>query len=118
MQTRGNDGGIINFVVDSSIPKAMTLAEIVKATNEDRTLKGLRAAIRLNKWDSVVVKEYKYIKDELSISSHGLILRGTRIVVPHSYDRERLILRMKHTSVYRKQKRYFVKRYGSPRSIT
>ena len=31
-----------------------------------------------------MVKEYKHIKDELSISSHGLILRRTRIVVPHS----------------------------------
>ena len=35
----------INFIVDSSVPKAMTLAEIINATNEDRTLKGLRAAI-------------------------------------------------------------------------
>ena len=74
----------INFIVDSIIPKAIALAEIIKATNEDRTLKGLRATIRLNKRDSVVVKEYKHIKDEISISSHGLILRGTRIVVPHS----------------------------------
>ena len=68
----------INFIVDSSVPKAITLAEIIKATNEDRTLKGLRAAIRL------IVEEYKHIKDELSITSHGLILRGTRIVVPLS----------------------------------
>ena len=68
----------INFIVDSSVPKAITLAEIIKATNEDRTLKGLRAAIRL------IVEEYKNIKDELSITSHGLILRGTRIVVPLS----------------------------------
>ena len=74
----------INFIVDSSIPKAMTLEEIVKATNDDLTLKGPRAAIRLNKWDSPVVKEYKHVKDELSISSHGIILRGTRIVVPHN----------------------------------
>ena len=38
----------INFLVDFSMPKAVTLAEIVKATNEGRTLKGPRAAIRLN----------------------------------------------------------------------
>ena len=74
----------INFIVDSSIPKSMTLAEVIEATNDDRTLKGLRAAIRLNKWDSPVVKDYKHVKDELSVSSHGLILRGNRIVVPHS----------------------------------
>ena len=73
----------INFIVDFIILKALTLmilAEMIKATNGHRTLKGLRAAIRLNKWDS----ENKHIKDELSISSHGLILRGTRMVVPHS----------------------------------
>ena len=52
----------INFIVDSSVAKAITLAEIMKATNEDRTLKGLRAAIRL------IVEEYKNIKDELSIT--------------------------------------------------
>ena len=74
----------INFIVDSSIPKSMTLAEVIEATNDDRTLKGLRAAIRFNKWDSPVVKDYKHVKDELSVSSHGLILRGNRIVVPHS----------------------------------
>ena len=68
----------INFIVDSTVPKAITLAEIIKATNEDRTLKGLRAAIRL------IVEEYKHIKDELSINSRGLILGGTRIVVPLS----------------------------------
>ena len=40
--------------------------------------------IRFNKWDSPAVKDYKHVKDELSVSSHGLILRGNRIVVPHS----------------------------------
>ena len=30
------------------------------------------------------MKDYKHVKDELSVSSHGLILRGNRIVVPHS----------------------------------
>ena len=74
----------INFIVDSSIPKSMTLAEVIEATNDDRTLKGLRAAIRFNKWDSPVVKDYKHVKDELSVSSHGPILRGNRIVVPNS----------------------------------
>ena len=73
-----------NFIVDSSIPKSMILAGIIKTTNDDSTLKGLRAAIRFNKCDSPVVKEYKHVKDELSVSSHGLILRGNRIVVPHS----------------------------------
>jgi transposase InsO family protein len=50
----------------------------------DRSLQGLRAAIKLNKWDCDIVKPYKPIKDELTVTSQGLILRGTRIVMPRS----------------------------------
>ena len=101
----------INFIVDSSIPKSMTLAEVIKATNDDRTLKGLRAAIRFNKWDSPVVKDYKHVKDELSVSSHGLILRGNRIVVPHSLRLRAVdIAHESHLGI--KRKPYFTRRYG------
>ncbi|CAB4030550.1 PREDICTED: uncharacterized protein K02A2.6-like [Paramuricea clavata] len=62
----------------------MTLDEIIKATNSDSTLKGLRAAIRLKRLDSPVVQSFKSIKDELTVTSHGVILRGTRIVIPKS----------------------------------
>ena len=41
----------VNFLTQNSIPKAMTLEEIQAATDSDKTLKGLRAAIKLNKWD-------------------------------------------------------------------
>ena len=50
----------------------------------DRSLQGLRAAIKLNKWDCDIVKPYKPIKDELTVTSQGLVLRGTRIVMPQS----------------------------------
>ena len=36
----------------------MTLAEIQQATNNDQTMKGLRASIRLNQWDNDIVKPY------------------------------------------------------------
>ena len=62
----------------------MTLDEIIKATNSESTLKGLRAAIRLKRWDSPVVQSFKSIKDELTVTSQGVILRGTRIVIPKS----------------------------------
>ena len=48
-------------------PIAMTLEEIEIATNQDDTLKGLRAAIKLNKWHYDVVRPYKSIKDNLRL---------------------------------------------------
>ena len=74
----------MNFIASNSIPKAMTIDEIIAATNLDRSLQGLRAAIKLNRWDYDIVKLYKPIRDELTVMSQGLILRGTRIVMPRS----------------------------------
>ena len=72
----------INFITPNSVPKTMTLDEISQATDQDRELKGLRAAIRLNKWDSDIVKPYRLIKDELTIGKQNVILRGSRIIIP------------------------------------
>ncbi len=78
----------INFLADNSVPRAMTLDEIIKAANSDSTLKGVRAAIRLKRWDSPVVQSFKSIKDELTVTTHGVILRGTRIVIPKSLQQK------------------------------
>jgi hypothetical protein len=72
----------ISFIVHNVVPRDMTLDEIIKATNSDSTLKGFRAAIRLKRRDSPVVQYFKSIKDELTVMSQGVILRGTRIVIP------------------------------------
>ena len=73
----------VNFIASGNIPKTMTIEEIIAATNVDRPLQGLRA-IKINKWDCDIVNPYKPIKDELTVTSQGLVLRGTRIVVPQS----------------------------------
>ena len=74
----------VNYIAHNSIPKAMTLEEIKTATDADRTLEGLRAAIKLDKWDYDVVKPFKTVKDELTVTTNGIILRGSRIVIPES----------------------------------
>ena len=48
----------VNFAARSVVPKAMTLAEIQQATNNDRTMKGLHASIRLSQWGNDIVKPY------------------------------------------------------------
>lgn len=72
----------IHFITQNSVPKAMTLQEIIKATNSDSTLTELRDAIKTNKWDSPIIKPYKPVRNELTTTTQGIILRGTRIVLP------------------------------------
>ena len=72
----------VNFVARNSVPKAMTLEEVEAATNQDKTLIGVRAAIKLNQWHYEIVKPFKAIKDELTVTSNGVVLRGSRIVMP------------------------------------
>ena len=70
---------------DSSVPKTLTLEEVETATDADKTLRGVRAAIKL-KWHFETVKPFKAVKNELTVTSKGVVLRGTRIVLPQSFQ--------------------------------
>jgi hypothetical protein len=50
----------------------MTAEEVEAATNQDETLKGVRVAIKLNKWHYDVVEPFKAIKEELTVTSKGV----------------------------------------------
>jgi hypothetical protein len=60
----------------------MTLQEIINATNADAALTALHDAIKTNKWDSTIVKPFKAVKNELTSTTHGVMLRGTWNVIP------------------------------------
>lgn len=85
------------FLTHHAIPKAMTLPEIQQATMVDPTLKFLKNLITTGKWhliDSIDIqsnpninlanlKAFQKIKTELTLNEHdGIILRGSRIVLP------------------------------------
>jgi hypothetical protein len=74
----------INLIARCSVPKTLTLDEVETATDSDKTLRGVRAAIKLNKWHYDLVKAFKPVKDELTVTSKGVVLRDTRIVLPQS----------------------------------
>ena len=78
----------VNLLALSAVPKAMTMSEIQRATDADKALQSLRAAIRYNMWDCNLVKPYKDVKDELTITPQNIILRGSRIVVPESLQQK------------------------------
>ena len=75
----------INFIACCSVPKKfLTLDKVQTATDSDHILRGVCAAIKLNKWHYDIVKAFKHVKDELTFTSKGVVLHGTRIVLPQS----------------------------------
>ncbi|CAB4001197.1 PREDICTED: uncharacterized protein K02A2.6-like, partial [Paramuricea clavata] len=87
------------FLTQHAVPRAMTLPEIQQATMSDSTLQILSNLITTGKWhlrDSLDVqsnpnvkvldlKACEKIKTELTLNEHdGIILRGSRIVLPES----------------------------------
>eukprot|EP00794_Sanderia_malayensis_P005113 gene5112-biopygen4171 len=74
----------VNFITQHYVPKAMTVQEIARETKADTTLQRLQVAIRLNMWEADCLKPYRPIKDELTVGALGVILRGTRIIIPSS----------------------------------
>ncbi|KAK7111230.1 hypothetical protein V1264_010901 [Littorina saxatilis] len=81
----------IKFLIDHTIPKAMTLAEVAAATSNDKTLLAVINAIQYDQWhpptdtavNSSAFQIFKRVRDELSVSEeHSILLRNQRIVIP------------------------------------
>ena len=68
---------VANFDLGTKNPRSAP-----DATNSDAVLTQVKDAIRTNKWDSPAVKPFKPVKEELTTTSQGIVLRGTRIVIP------------------------------------
>jgi hypothetical protein len=59
--------------------------DVRKATSKDTLLSLVRTAIQMGQWSSSELKQFKPIKDELSIDyTNNVVLRGTRLVIPSS----------------------------------
>jgi len=83
----------LNFVTTDAVPPAVTLQEVKDATAADETLQSLARVITNQRWHEVGkdVGQYQQIRQELSIS-YGVILRGTRIVVPKKLQSQMVML--------------------------
>ena len=68
------------MVCKSALPSAISLDQMVFEVNRDETLNQVKNFINGNKHGEI--GGYKNIKNELSISSNGLVLRGNRICIP------------------------------------
>ena len=72
----------VNFLSDESRPVALTEEDLISATQKDETLLAVTKSLTTGNWDPPEVTPYLNVKDELSLTKDGLILRGTRICVP------------------------------------
>ena len=79
----------INFIIDQTVPKFMTRAEIASATTACPTLSNVSRCVQSGKWhelrDVSKYKPYYNLRHELSTSTDKdgtIVLRGRRIVLP------------------------------------
>ena len=83
----------VNFITEQSVPKALTLEEVKKATQQDATLVKAMELTRSGRWhdtkhfeepsiNASELKSLKEVKEELTCHSDGILLKGNQIVLP------------------------------------
>ena len=78
----------VNYLCNNIVPKAMTLSEVKDEIKNDSVLQKISRAIETNQWWSdPETRLYTNVKEELSLRD-GVILRGRRLVLPQSLQRE------------------------------
>ena len=86
----------VNFLASAAVPKAMTIAEIQKATAQDVTMQYVAVLIRTQSWKKAdkppeqfreanleEVNLFQRVKDELTVNDEAnIVLRNSRIEIP------------------------------------
>lgn len=85
----GENYDFVRAVVENSVPVALTPREIERASAEDGELRHIKSCVRSGNWEQCKFPGYTHVKDELCVYGE-LLLRGTRIVIPHSL-RDRVV---------------------------
>ena len=71
------------MVTSMAIPTAIDRSELIQETKNDVELNEVIKMLRGEPYKACSV--YERIKSELSLSKEGLVLRGTRIVIPSKF---------------------------------
>ncbi|CAB4023777.1 Transposon Tf2-9 poly, partial [Paramuricea clavata] len=84
----------VNYIVSNSVPKAMTLEQIEKASLADPILQRIHTCITSGtRPKEPDLRPYMQVNSELCVQN-GIILRGTRIVIP--FDLQKPTLELAH----------------------
>ena len=80
----------INSIVSYALPKHVSKQKILEATLIDPVLIKLSEAIRTNKIDKNAkdIQSFSRVFNELTVTTEGLILRDSRLVIPMSLQNE------------------------------
>ena len=84
IQTPDTDSQYLNYICTNVVPKAMTLAEVKQATQEDHTLQLLKKAIETQKheyWSKSELKPFQTCREQFAVLDE-VILKGNRLVIP------------------------------------
>jgi hypothetical protein len=76
----------INMVSTSALPRAICKSDLIEATKVDKEL--AEVINMMNGCKHNAPESFEKIKNELSMTRDGLLLRGTRVVVPSKYRRQ------------------------------
>ena len=80
----------VNFMETKSVPKSMSVDQISSETHNDKQLQEVSACLKSGVWPKSC--PYYSVRHELSETDNGVILRGTKIVMPKSLQRQTLQL--------------------------
>ena len=75
----------INYIVEHTIPKSMTLKEIQQETKKDRVLQKVQKALDTGKWDTQDkdIQPYKRCMEEITRNkTKDVLMKGSRIIIP------------------------------------
>ena len=83
----------INSLIAFSVPKALSLSEIITESQKDQTLQKVVESLTTDNWDTTdqEILPFFRIKDELAHKS-GILLRESSIIVPSSLRKRTLSL--------------------------
>ena len=74
----------VRYVSCQSVPKSLSPEEIAAETTKDKDLQEVIKGITTGKWhlSSKFAESFYQIRDELTVSEQGIVLRGVRICIP------------------------------------
>jgi hypothetical protein len=71
----------VHYLTQQLVPKVMSVEEIQQESMKDEELTQVRDCIQSNR-SYQLPQSYKFIADELCVNNEGIVLRGSRIVLP------------------------------------
>ena len=80
----------VNFMEEKSVPKTMSIEQIANATKADEELQAISSSLKSGEWKKSGL--YYAVRHELLETGNGIILRGTKIVMPKSLQAQTLLL--------------------------